>query len=170
MRKSSDPPIVRRSSLDSPLERRGFEPPVSFADRVAFFRRKKRSRRSIGIIPKRPIAFRDRWFESGSLQQRVSNEPRAGERVGAHLHDGQCLCERSPDNRKARRCRSCQGIGGRPKMPSDLVDNAARSSSGSAAGHGTRRNRRSGIGETLPTRRDAFRPKQSRIHQRRCDG
>src|SRR6516162_7722150 len=33
---------------------------------------KKRSRRSIGIIPKRPIAFRDRWFESGSLQRRVT--------------------------------------------------------------------------------------------------
>jgi len=74
------------SSPDSPLERRGFEPPVSFADRVAFFRRKKRSRRSIGIIPKRPIAFRDRWFESGSLQQRVGCEIDHAAQLRAILH------------------------------------------------------------------------------------
>src|SRR6516162_5003016 len=36
-------------------------------------------------------------------------------RVGAHLRDGQCLCERPTQNREVRRCRSCQGVGGRPK-------------------------------------------------------
>src|SRR6516225_987780 len=53
----------------SAAERRGFEPPVSFADRVAFFRREEAARRSIGIIPKRPIALYDRWFESPSLRR-----------------------------------------------------------------------------------------------------
>src|SRR5271168_930331 len=47
-------------------------------------------------------------------------------RIGAHLRDGQCLREGSSQGCKARRCCSCQGVGGRPETPSDLVDDAAR--------------------------------------------
>ena len=71
---------------------------------------------------------------------------------------------------KAWRCRPCQRVGGRPETPTDLVDNAARSGSGSAADHSKRRNRPNGIGDTSPTRRDACGVEQSRIRQRRRDG
>src|SRR5271170_1012793 len=36
-------------------------------------------------------------------------------RIGAHLRDGQCLREGSSQGCKARRCCSCQGVGGRPE-------------------------------------------------------
>ena len=62
-------------------------------------------------------------------------------RIGAHLRDGQRVRQGPAQNCKARRCRPRQGIGGRPEAPSDFVDNAARSSSGSAAAHSTRRER-----------------------------
>src|SRR5947208_9768066 len=40
--------------------------------------------------------------------------------------DGQYLRQGSAQDREARRCRPCQGIGGRHKTPSDRVDDAAR--------------------------------------------
>jgi uncharacterized protein len=47
-------------------------------------------------------------------------------RVGAHLRNGQCLCQGPTQNCEAWRCRPCQGVGDRPKTPSDLADDAAR--------------------------------------------
>ena len=47
-------------------------------------------------------------------------------RVGAHLRDGQYLRQGPTQDCEARRCRPCQGVGGRPKTPSNLVDDAAR--------------------------------------------
>ena len=63
----------------------------------------------------------------------------------------------------------CQSIGGRSETPSDLVDDAARSGSGSAVAHNTRRSWRHGIGETSSTRRDAGGPEQPRVRQWRRD-
>ena len=53
--------------------------------------------------------------------------------VGVHqdglvhiLRDGQCLREGPTEGCKARRCRPCQGVGGRAETSSDLIDDAAR--------------------------------------------
>jgi len=63
-------------SVDSPLEGRGFEPPVPLAKRIGLSGGTEVPQRRKGQSRKRRLSCGDRGFESVSLQRGVSNEPR----------------------------------------------------------------------------------------------
>ena len=90
--RASQPPMLRRSSLDSPLEGTGFEPSVPLLRKALLGvanRRRRHERRSHLQVQVRngnaclewlPIAFpfaEGREFESVFLQRRVSGELRS---------------------------------------------------------------------------------------------